>query len=64
MRITLETKSAAFICFEHIFADPGATYRDDPTADVFIQDDFGPEQNKHAAIPERLSLRKGSRFTF
>lgn len=32
------------------------TYRYDPTADVFIQDDFSPNENEHTAIPERLSL--------
>ena len=34
-----------------------ATHRDDPAADIFVEDDFSPEQDEHAAIPEGLSLR-------
>lgn len=36
-----------------------ATYRYNPAADVFIQTNFSPKQDKHTAIPERLSLWKG-----
>lgn len=42
--------------------DNEVTYRYNPTADIFIQHDFSPEENKNAAIPERLSLQRGNVF--
>lgn len=39
-------------------ADQETTHRYNPTADIFIQNDFSPKQNKHTAIPEWLSLWK------
>lgn len=50
--------------FMNMFADPEATYRYDPTADIFIQSEFGPNQDKHIAIPEGLHLWKQHSITF
>lgn len=34
------------------------TYRYHPAADVFVEDDFGPDEDKHTAVPEGLGLGK------
>lgn len=48
--------------FIEICSNQEATYRYNPAADVFIQTNFSPKQNKHTAIPEWLSLWKGQLY--
>lgn len=49
---------------KHGLTDQEVTYRYNPTADIFIQDDFCPKQKEHTAIPEGLSLWKRQGFIF